>query len=326
MDYVMLRCYPLTLEDGSEVDSMLFLKYPSDGHSWIINGTQGKDDPSNSTPVYTSDDIQDVIWEYIHQPGLQIDSDAFDDDEEDIEDDASSLDRYEFIDTKQVQDSDGFWTDYTMYYDNVEDRWVFVFGDSDIYRPEDESFDWECDSEEEAWQWFNDYDGINELDESLNDFFKENDYAMSKEEVLKFLDDYTDSFTDYAGQIETSYEVEKDYAKEILSKYYKVVEVSDGRTSRNQPMCWVIAFDTLKKELPEDVEERASELIQELYDNFIGLNFYKERPTVDSNGLVLYFELPKNLVLATKDSITHVVNSYDGKAKFLDDKLLVWIK
>lgn len=68
--------------------------------------------------------------------------------------------QYEFVKTKQVQDSDGFYTDYTMYYDVLNDRYVMVFGDRDIYRPEDEDFDWECETEAEATEWFENYKGF----------------------------------------------------------------------------------------------------------------------------------------------------------------------
>ena len=58
-----------------------------------------------------------------------------------------------------------------MYYDEVEDRYVFVFGDSDLYNPNDdyEEFDYECDTEQEANEWFDDYKGFEDLDENLKE-------------------------------------------------------------------------------------------------------------------------------------------------------------
>ena len=32
-------------------------------------------------------------------------------------------DRYDYIDSKEVMDSDGFYTEYTMYYDTLEETW-----------------------------------------------------------------------------------------------------------------------------------------------------------------------------------------------------------
>lgn len=58
---------------------------------------------------------------------------------------------------KPVRDFDGAWTDYSWYVQG--DHHVFVFGDSDLYRPEDEEWDWECDSWVEAQEWFADYRG-----------------------------------------------------------------------------------------------------------------------------------------------------------------------
>lgn len=89
----------------------------------------------------------------------------------DIEGFSGNEGRYVEEDYKQVYDSDGFLTDYTMYFDTLENRYVFVFGDNDIYKPEDGDFDWECESEEEAREWFDNYKGFeeeDEIDESLN--------------------------------------------------------------------------------------------------------------------------------------------------------------
>ena len=52
---------------------------------------------------------------------------------------------------------------------------MFVFGDSEIYRPEDEYYDWEEENDEAAQEWFDNYDGIDEEEER----------------------DYDDDFSDY---------------------------------------------------------------------------------------------------------------------------------
>lgn len=66
---------------------------------------------------------------------------------------------------KKVRDTDGFLTDYTMYQNIVTGQFVFVFGDADIYKPEDEDWDYECDTVEEAVEWFHSYEGPYEEDE-----------------------------------------------------------------------------------------------------------------------------------------------------------------
>lgn len=85
---------------------------------------------------------------------------------------SEDFEQYTYIKSKTVYDYDGFTTEYTMYYDEVNDRYVFVFGDSDFYNPNDgyEEFDWECDTEQEANEWFNDYEGFEDLDESSKEY------------------------------------------------------------------------------------------------------------------------------------------------------------
>ena len=65
---------------------------------------------------------------------------------------------WEQLKNKQVYDSDGFTTDYTLYHNIVTDQYVCIFGDRDLYRPENSDFDWEGDSEEEAFEWFDSYE------------------------------------------------------------------------------------------------------------------------------------------------------------------------
>ena len=81
------------------------------------------------------------------------------------ESDSEEESRYERIKGKSVMDTDGFYTDYTMYYDTLLDKYVFVFGDEELYSPGSGNFDWECDSEQEANEWFNDYNGYDEYEE-----------------------------------------------------------------------------------------------------------------------------------------------------------------
>lgn len=65
--------------------------------------------------------------------------------------------------SKQVVDSDGFLTDYTMYTDG--ETYIFMFGDKDIYEPDRDYADWETDSEDRAWEWFNSYSGFEDYED-----------------------------------------------------------------------------------------------------------------------------------------------------------------
>lgn len=85
---------------------------------------------------------------------------------------------WELINRKAVRDFDGFWTEYSLYQNTEDGTYVCVFGDSDIYGPEDEDWDFETDLREEAEEWFDCYDGFeDELDE---------DYMPSREDYLEW--------------------------------------------------------------------------------------------------------------------------------------------
>lgn len=88
-------------------------------------------------------------------------------DEWDPEDHAGGYTEWEEVKSKPVLDYDGFYTDYTMWYNQFEDKYVFTFGDKDIYCPENADWDWECENRSEADEWFDDYVGPGEEDEDI---------------------------------------------------------------------------------------------------------------------------------------------------------------
>lgn len=106
----------------------------------------------------------DIVFDYDNMDGdvayitntIYQDLDTLGEDE-DLEDSG-----FEEIASKTVPDSDGFTTDYTMYRNTQTGEYVFVFGDKDIYGPEDGDYDWSCDSEEAAWEWYNSYTGFSD--------------------------------------------------------------------------------------------------------------------------------------------------------------------
>lgn len=66
---------------------------------------------------------------------------------------------WEIYRTKSVRDSDGFWTDYTLWHNIATDEYVCVFGDNELYTPDNYSVDaGPFETEEEALEWFDDYD------------------------------------------------------------------------------------------------------------------------------------------------------------------------
>lgn len=67
-------------------------------------------------------------------------------------------------DHKYVLDSDGFSTDYTLWYNEITDEWCTVFGDNDLYHPWDSYHDMDFENNErEAYSWFSDYSSEDEL-------------------------------------------------------------------------------------------------------------------------------------------------------------------
>lgn len=89
--------------------------------------------------------------------------------------------RYIKLRTKQVPDSDGFLTDYTMYHDNLNDQYVFVFGDNDLYDPETCDHDYECEDKDEAYEWFENYSGVCEdVDKGVFAATDINSYALDE--------------------------------------------------------------------------------------------------------------------------------------------------
>lgn len=69
------------------------------------------------------------------------------------------------VDSKEVKDSDGFMTEYTWYTNDAEDTHIFIFGDSDIYGPDDSYADAEFDSYDLAKEWFDNYYGFDHDEE-----------------------------------------------------------------------------------------------------------------------------------------------------------------
>lgn len=110
---------------------------------------------------------------------------------------------YKYIRSKSVYDSDGFTTDYTLYMkaEPVEDRFdvsfVTVFGDSDIYRPDDGNYDYETDDLDNAIEWFDSYNGFedDEFDESYKEEIN-NMKVKSLKEASRLIESYLNEDSD----------------------------------------------------------------------------------------------------------------------------------
>ena len=101
--------------------------------------------------------------------------------EYDAENYAGGYTEWELVDVKSVKDYDGFWTDYTMWHNPITDYWVCIFGDRDIYYPENADYDWECESEQECREWFDNYVGPG--DEDDEDIYMSTDIDDADEDI-----------------------------------------------------------------------------------------------------------------------------------------------
>lgn len=82
-----------------------------------------------------------------------------------------------------------------------------------------------------------------DLAESYPSHHGENeDKPYTYEQVEAELRKMTNNFTVESGAVSCFFREEKDYGRDVLKQYYKVVEVSDGRRSEDEPMSYVIAF------------------------------------------------------------------------------------
>ena len=127
-------------------------------------------------------------------------------------------DGYEYITSKDILDADGFRTEYTMYRDLSDGHYVFMFGDRDIYKPGLDPSDWECDTEEEAWEWFDSYEGFpDDDDESWRDVDTATDIYANREDR-------------YFGEIAS-----KKYGDMICEKLGEGFKISKRRDRGEQP-------------------------------------------------------------------------------------------
>lgn len=141
-------------------------------YEWI-NDAVGQDDELISIYEYVGNDYTKDQFVCVDSsvPPTEINEDVIEWSGDSLEDAVTWAHGGEYtkLDTKNVLDSDGFSTEYTMYEYNGDDsskfKFIFMFGDTDLYEPNEDYADWACDTREEAIAWFNDYRGPGEDDD-----------------------------------------------------------------------------------------------------------------------------------------------------------------
>ena len=143
------------------------------------------------------------------------------------EDEDGKTPTYEFVSSKSVEDSDGFMTDYT-WYKTSDGRNVFVFGDSDYYRPEDGYFDHEEEDDVAAEEWFSSYTGFGDsTDESV---LMEGPFAVVGDALGKGVKDLWKGAKNFGkGLVDTG----KDIAKTAKAGYQAAKETKTAAKIRD---------------------------------------------------------------------------------------------
>lgn len=117
--------------------------------------------------TYYTDNVSSVIEKFIVSD-LNVTSDSESVTGADIIVAADDDSEWEELRTKDVLDTDGMLTDYTLYVNSDRSRYICMFGDKDIYEPDPDYADWEGDSQEEAYEWFDNYSvGDEEYDDDI---------------------------------------------------------------------------------------------------------------------------------------------------------------
>lgn len=134
------------------------------GYSWRVKDGSGKwvggEFDTDSEAQNYIDSLNESFYEFEDEEESEYELIDFEDDEDEPE--------YELINRKRVLDHGGFLDEYSWYRDSNGLN-VFVFGDSDIYRPESGDFDHEEEDDLAAQEWF---DAYGQDDENPDDLYE----------------------------------------------------------------------------------------------------------------------------------------------------------
>ena len=125
--------------------------------------------------------------------------------------------------SKSVEDSDGFLTDYTLYYDADIDSYMCIFGDKEVYNPDNTEPDWEGDDRLQADEWFDSYDTDYEddldwddedgLDNPYDESLTESNRGQSFVDASGVMGNVGETWT--VADLRNYWEEEKDYDPEL---------------------------------------------------------------------------------------------------------------
>lgn len=109
---------------------------------------------------------QEAYDHWMDEADLSIENNEEDEIESSVDIDEETEDpKWICLDIKHVRDSDGMLTDYALYTTKDEDKYICMFGDADVYAPDEMYADAEFDTEDEALEWFENYVGPGDEDD-----------------------------------------------------------------------------------------------------------------------------------------------------------------
>lgn len=98
--------------------------------------------------------------------------------------------------SKSVEDSDGFNTDYTLYTNG--ETYICMFGDKDLYEPDEAYADYETENEQDAWDWFNSYTGFADEEDEYDIYGSEDlesDFNEYEDDIQEISQEFTSENT-----------------------------------------------------------------------------------------------------------------------------------
>lgn len=183
---------------------------------------------------------------------------------------------------KQVLDSDGFYTDYTMYSNEDGTSYIFMFGDEDIYGPDPQYADYECSNWDEAAEWWNDYNGFGEDDILSSTILDANpEFRNNFEEAIDFF------YESYPATVELTDEVDEDY-----DTLYKAYVKETGSLYQQKPGIVYIDINWDSGEILQALEETAESIgIEQYPDDDIEMSTFSDKNDVTSSTIKDSYEV-----------------------------------
>lgn len=177
---------------------------------------------------------------------------------------------------KKVLDSDGFYTDYTMYSNEDGTSYIFMFGDEDTYGPDPQYADYECSDWDEAAQWWNDYNGFEVDDITSSTILDANpEFRNNFEEAVDFF------YEDYPATVELTDEVDEDY-----DTLYKAYVKETGSLYQQTPGIVYIDINWDSGEILQALQETAEAIgIEQYPDDDIEMSTFSDKNDVTSSTI-----------------------------------------